>query len=60
VKCNHCQYLEIEELSCRRIARSENDGTSSQSEWLKTAEAILARRREHLAVCKECNGGEKR
>jgi hypothetical protein len=56
MKCTHEQYLEAEELSCRRISRSENDGTSSQREWLKTAEAILARRREHLKVCRECGG----
>jgi hypothetical protein len=56
MKCNHEKYLEQEELSCRRIAKSCNDGTKSQSEWLKTAEALLARRREHLKVCKECAG----
>jgi hypothetical protein len=60
VKCNHEKYLEQEERSCRQIARSMNSGTQAEQEWLKTAEAILARRREHLAVCKECNGGEKR
>lgn len=58
--CNLTQYLCEQELICRRIARSCNEGTQCAEEWLKTAEAILARRREHLAVCKECNGGEKR
>jgi hypothetical protein len=54
MKCNLERYLEQEELSCRRIARSMNQGTQSEQEWLKTAEAILARRREHLKVCREC------
>ena len=54
--CTHERYLEEQELNCRRIAQSSNDGTQAHSEWLKTAEAILARRREHLAVCKDCGG----
>lgn len=56
--CNLEKYLEGEELSCRRIARSANDGTQAQKEWLKTAEVLLERRREHVQVCKKC-GGEK-
>jgi hypothetical protein len=52
--CTLTQYLKEQELVCRRIARSENEGTPSQIEWLKTAEAVLARRREHLKVCREC------
>jgi hypothetical protein len=55
MKCNHEKYLEQEELSCRRIAKSCNDGTKSQAEWLKTAQALLERRREHLKACKECS-----
>jgi hypothetical protein len=55
MKCNLERYMESEELSCRRIARSMNQGTQAEQEWLKTAEAILARRREHLAVCPECS-----
>ena len=54
MKCNHERYLEENELVCRRIARSCNEGTQAEQEWLKTAEAILARRREHLKVCREC------
>ena len=55
--CNLYQYLQGEELTCRRIAKSCNEGTQCAEEWLKTAEAILARRREHITVCREC--GEK-
>jgi hypothetical protein len=58
--CNHERFLEQQELECRRIARSCNRGTEGEQEWLKTAQALLVRRSEHLAVCKECNGGEKR
>ena len=52
--CNLSLYLQQQELECRRIARAANSGTQAQSEWLKTAEAILARRREHVEVCKMC------
>ena len=55
MKCNHEKYLEQEERSCRQIARSMNSGTQSQAEWLKTAQTILERRREHLLICKECD-----
>ena len=54
MKCNHEKYLEAEELSCRRISRSCNDGTQAKQEWERTAQVILERRREHLAVCKDC------
>ena len=50
--CTHEQYLESEELSCRRIAKTCHD--EARAEWLKTAEALLARRREHVAVCLKC------
>jgi hypothetical protein len=53
--CTLTQYLKEQELVCRRIARSENEGTPSQIEWLKTAESILARRREHLKSCLDCS-----
>ena len=54
MKCTITSYLEAEELQCRRIAQSSNDGTKDQAEWLKTAESLLKRRREHIAGCKEC------
>jgi hypothetical protein len=54
MKCTITSYLEAEELQCRRIARSENEGTDSQREWLRTAKVLLERRREHVAGCKEC------
>jgi hypothetical protein len=54
MSCTHEQYLEAEELSCRRIAKSCNEGTQGAQEWLKTAEALLQRRREHIQVCKKC------
>jgi hypothetical protein len=57
--CTLTQYLKEQELTCCRIAKSCNEGTQRAEEWLKTAEAILARRREHLTVCKECNGRPK-
>ncbi len=53
--CTLTSYLEAEELQCRRIAHSANDGTKDQREWLRTAEALLARRKEHLAGCRECS-----
>ena len=56
--CNHEKFLESTELECRRIAKSANDGTQAQKEWLKTADALLQRRSEHLAVCKK--RGEKK
>ena len=58
MKCTHEQYLESEELQCRRIADSCNSGTQSQDEWLKTAAALLVRRREHILVCHKCSKGK--
>ena len=52
--CNHEKFLEEQELSCRRIARAANDGTQAQQEWIKTADALLERRREHIPVCIKC------
>ena len=52
MKCNLERFLEQQELECRRIARSCHD--ASREEWLKTAEFLLARRREHVAVCEKC------
>lgn len=54
MKCNVTSYLEQQEQECRWIAQSANDGTKDQAEWLRTAEALLKRRKEHLAGCKEC------
>jgi hypothetical protein len=54
--CNHEKFLESTELECRRIAKSCNEGTQGAQEWLKTAEALLQRRREHIQVCKKCGG----
>jgi hypothetical protein len=48
--------LETTELDCRRVARSCNEGTQAHREWLKTAEMLLKRRREHILVCKVCGG----
>jgi hypothetical protein len=59
MNCNHEKFLEEQELQCRRIARSCNEGTEGQREWLKTAETLLARRREHIAVCKKCSKGKQ-
>ncbi len=56
MKCCHCQYLEEEFVECLRVAKSANDGTQAQEEWLKTAEALRKRRNEHLKVCKICRG----
>jgi hypothetical protein len=57
--CNLEKYLEEQELSCRRIAKSANDGTQSQSEWEKTATVFWERRREHIKVCKKCSKESK-
>ena len=54
MKCNLEKFLEETELQCRRIAKSANEGTQSYQEWLKTAEALLERRREHIKVCSKC------
>ena len=50
------QFLETTELDCRRVARSCNEGTQAHREWIKTAEMLLKRRREHIMVCKVCGG----
>lgn len=55
MKCNHERYLEENELVCRRIAKSCNDGTQAQAEWARTAQMLFERRREHLLICKECD-----
>jgi hypothetical protein len=47
--------MEEQELTCRRIAKSCNEGTQAQEEWLKTASTLLERRREHIVVCKKCS-----
>jgi hypothetical protein len=52
--CNIVKYLCEQELICRRIARSWNDGTQAQAEWARTAQMLFERRREHLAVCRDC------
>ena len=54
MKCNHEKYLESEEISCRRLAKYCNEGTQAEQEWIKTAEALLQRRREHIKVCLKC------
>jgi hypothetical protein len=54
MKCNVTSYLEQQERDCRWIAQAANDGTKDQQEWLKTAEALLKRRREHIAGCIGC------
>ena len=54
MKCNLERFLEQTELECRRIARSANSGTQAYDEWIKTAEALLQRRREHITVCMKC------
>jgi hypothetical protein len=56
VKCTHFQYLEEKMVECLRVAKSANDGTPAQEEWLKTAEALFWRKKEHLKVCKACGG----
>jgi hypothetical protein len=58
MNCTYERYLEQQELEFRRIAKSANDGTQAQKEWLRTAEALLQRRNEHLSVCRKC--GEKK
>ena len=54
MNCNHELFLEEQELECRRIAKSCNEGTQGHSEWLKTADTLLKRRREHVVICKKC------
>ncbi len=55
MKCNHEAYLREQELECRRIARSSNEGTQTGEEWFRTAQALLERRREHIKVCDKCS-----
>ena len=52
--CNHERFLREQELECRRIAKSANGGTQAQAEWVKTAEVLLERRREHIKICTKC------
>jgi hypothetical protein len=54
MNCNLDRYLEEQWIACLRIAKSANDGTQAQAEWVRTAEAILQRRNEHVSVCKKC------
>jgi hypothetical protein len=54
MNCNLEKYLEEQEVACLRIAKSANDGTQAQTEWLRTAAVILERRKEHVGVCKKC------
>jgi hypothetical protein len=54
VKCIIVDYLLEKEVECVRLALAANDGTKTQSEWLKTAEMLQRQRKEHLAGCKEC------
>lgn len=54
--CNHERFLESTELEFRRIAYSCNEDSQGRQEWLRTAEALLARRREHIQTCKKCGG----
>jgi hypothetical protein len=56
MSCTHERYLQEQEITCLRIAKSSTDGTPEQAEWLKTAEAIHQRREEHVVVCKKCKG----
>jgi hypothetical protein len=52
--CNLERYLREQELTCRRIAKTATDGSHTQIEWFVTADILLERRREHLAVCRDC------
>jgi hypothetical protein len=51
--CTLEQYLCEQELTCRRIARTVHDPIAHE-EWLKTAQSLLERRREHIKVCGKC------
>ena len=53
--CNPNSYLREQELECRRIAKSCNEGTQDQNEWLATAAVLLERRREHVSTCLKCS-----
>ena len=55
MKCTVTYYLEEKEIECLRLAHSANHGTKEQLEWLKTYDALLRRRREHEAGCKNCS-----
>ncbi len=53
--CTLERYLREQEVTCLRIAKSANDGTPAQTEWLKTAEVLHERRVQHILVCKTCS-----
>jgi hypothetical protein len=53
--CNLQSYLREQELECRRIARSCNEGTRAFTEWIVTAQVLLERRREHIERCPKCS-----
>jgi hypothetical protein len=53
--CNHEKFLKATEIECLHIAKSCNEGTQAYQEWMLTAEALIQRRNEHVAVCKKCS-----
>ena len=53
--CNLSRYLEEQERTCRFIAKSANDGTQAQQEWLRVAELLSQCRKDHVRICQKCS-----
>lgn len=54
MSCNISAYLEEQQIVCLRIARASNEGTDAQKEWLKTAQVLINRAKDHQRTCKKC------
>ena len=59
MKCNLLRYIEEQAVVCVRIARSCDEGSESRTEWQRTVEVLMERRKEHVAVCKKCTARAK-
>ncbi len=59
VSCVLREYLEEQSVTCLRLAKSANDGTQAQREWLLTAEVLIQRAKEHEATCQKCKKKSK-
>lgn len=55
MKCNLLAYIEEQEMTCLRIAKAANEGTQAQQEWLKTAQVLIDRAKDHQKACKTCS-----
>ena len=52
--CILSSYLEEQTFTCLRIAKSANEGTQAQQEWLRTAQVLIDRTQHHKKICGKC------